>query len=411
MKILEINVFNYKKGGSEAVYFNTTKLLAEHGHEVVNFALKWSENLPSKFDKYFPESKETRSGVLRPIKNILTYFYHPEAAAKLEKLILAEKPDIAQVHLIWGQLTPSILSVLKKHKIPAVLTIHDYRLVCPAFLFRNGKGEVCEQCQGKHFTKCISNACCKGSKGLRVMMAAEQYFRNTFFNPAKYVTGLLYVSDFSKSIHEKYMPALKELPSLQLYNMAQNIDNASEYANNDSYFLYFGRLSSEKGVGTVIDAFSRRQELKLIVVGTGPEENALKELAASRHADNIKFVGYKSGAELENIVRGAKMILVPSECYENNPMTIIEAYSFGIPAIGARIGGVPEIVVEGKTGFQFESGNPESLCAALDKAAKSNETAFKEMSENALAFAKENFEKEQYYSKLIKFFESLVNKS
>lgn len=105
------------------------------------------------------------------------------------------------------------------------------------------------------------------------------------------------------------------------------------------------------------------------------------------------------------------MILVPSECYENNPMTIIEAYSFGIPAIGARIGGVPEIVVEGKTGFQFESGNPESLCAALDKAAKSNETAFKEMSENALAFAKENFEKEQYYSKLIKFFESLVNKS
>lgn len=144
MKILEINVFNYRKGGSEAVYFSTMELLKEHGDEVVNFALKWTENEYSPQEEFFPESKETRGGLLRPIKNIVNYFYNMEAARKLEALLVQEKPDIAQVHLIWGQITGSILSVLKRHHIPVIFTIHEYRIICPAYTFRNGKGEVCE---------------------------------------------------------------------------------------------------------------------------------------------------------------------------------------------------------------------------------------------------------------------------
>lgn len=178
MKILEINVYNYRKGGSEAVYFSTMELLKEHGDEVVNFALKWPENAPSVYEQYFPESKETRRGILKPVKNIVNYFYDAEAAKKMEALIEAEKPDLAQVHLIWGQITGSILPVLKRHHIPVIFTIHEYRIVCPAYTFRNGLGEVCEQCQGKHFYKCVTNKCCKGSYGLSAMMAAEQYFRN-----------------------------------------------------------------------------------------------------------------------------------------------------------------------------------------------------------------------------------------
>jgi hypothetical protein len=105
MKILEINVYNYRKGGSEAVYFSTMELLQEHGDEVVNFALRWSENTSSVYEQYFPESKETRRGILKPVKNIVNYFYDAEAAKKMEALIEAEKPDLAQVHLIWGQIT------------------------------------------------------------------------------------------------------------------------------------------------------------------------------------------------------------------------------------------------------------------------------------------------------------------
>ena len=223
MKILEISVYNYRKGGSEAVYFSTMELLQEHGDEVVNFALKWPENTSSVYEQYFPESKETRRGILKPVKNIVNYFYDAEAAKKMEALIEAEKPDLAQVHLIWGQITGSILPVLKRHHIPVIFTIHEYRIVCPAYTFRNGLGEVCEQCQGKHFYKCVTNKCCKGSYGLSAMMAAEQYFRNAFLNPAKYIDGLVYVSQFAKSKLEQYMPALKDKPNMVLYNLTDGI--------------------------------------------------------------------------------------------------------------------------------------------------------------------------------------------
>lgn len=180
MKVLLIDVYNYNKGGAETVCFNTGKMLEEHGHKVIYFTLKWAENKPSPYSKYFPESKETRRGPLKQIKNMVNYFYHFEAAKKIEQLILDEKPDIAHIHLIWGQITPSIFPVLKKYNIPILFTVHDYRIVCPAYTFRNGKGQICEECQGKYFYKCFTNTCCKGSKLMSAVMAAEQYFRNIF---------------------------------------------------------------------------------------------------------------------------------------------------------------------------------------------------------------------------------------
>ena len=125
MKILQINVFYYRFGGSESVMFNTTDLLRANGHEVIHFSLKWENNLDSPQSQYFPESKETRQGVLAPIKNVLAYFYHREAANKLDQLLKTEKPDLAQIHLFWGQITPSVLPVLKKYNIPVLFTIHD----------------------------------------------------------------------------------------------------------------------------------------------------------------------------------------------------------------------------------------------------------------------------------------------
>lgn len=112
MKVLLIDVYNYNKGGAETVCFNTGKMLEEHGHKVVYFTLKWADNNPSPYSKYFPESKETRRGPLKQVKNMINYFYHFEAARKIEQLIGDEKPDIAHIHLMWGQITPSIFPVM-----------------------------------------------------------------------------------------------------------------------------------------------------------------------------------------------------------------------------------------------------------------------------------------------------------
>lgn len=404
MKVLLIDVYNFNKGGAETVCFNTGKMLEEHGHKVVYFTLKWKNNNPSPYSKYFPESKETRRGPLRQVKNMINYFYHFEATQKIEQLIVDEKPDIAHIHLMWGQITPSIFPVLKKYNIPILFTVHDYRIVCPAYTFRNGKGQICEECQGKHFYKCFINTCTKGSKLMSVVMATEQYFRNAFFNPVKNIDGFIYVSNFAKNIQEKYMPAVKNVPNIVLYNFSTSIAEQSKKMPVDKYFLFFGRLSYEKGVKTLLKAFEKLPDYKLRIVGTGPLEAELKLMKQTRKIDNVEFCGYKTGKELSDLVVGAYFVIVPSEWYENNPMTIIEAYSVGTPVIGARIGGIPEIVVDSNTGFQFESGNAGDLREKVDLANSLSASEYQNFSSNTIKFANENLSKSCYWNKLIDFY-------
>lgn len=408
MKILLIDVYNFNKGGAETVCFNTGKLLEEHGHKVVYFTLKWSDNNPSPYSKYFPESKESRRGPLKQIMNMVNYFYHFEAAKKIEQLIQDEKPDLAHIHLMWGQITPSIFPVLKKYNIPILFTVHDYRIVCPAYTFRNGNGQICEECQGRYFYKCFMRTCCKGSKLMSAVMAAEQYFRNAFFNPAKFIDGFIYVSHFAKEIQEKYMPAVKTKSNIVLYNFSTLITDTPKNMPEDKYFLFFGRLSYEKGIKTLLSAFKDLSQCKLKIVGTGPKEDELKAYSASNGMQNVEFLGYKRGKELTDLVSKAYFVIVPSEWYENNPMTIIESYSVGTPVIGAKIGGIPEIVVDGKTGYQFESGCVNDLRDKIVQANHLNDIQYSDFSKSSITFAQHNLSKDSYWSRLMVFYNKFL---
>ena len=411
MKILLIDVYNFNKGGAETVCFNTGRMLEEHGHEVVYFTLKWKQNRPSPFSKYFPESKETRHGPLKQMKNMVNYFYHFEAAHRIEQLINDECPDLAHIHLMWGQITPSIFPVLKKYHIPILFTVHDYRIVCPAYTFRDGSGQICEECKGRYFYKCFTHTCCKGSKLMSAVMAAEQYFRNRFFNPAKYIDGFIYVSRFAKAIQEKYMPEVKVKENITLYNFSTYIVENAKKMPTDKYFLFFGRLSYEKGVKTLVAAFKRIPQCKLNIVGTGPEEGDLKDYISRNKMLNVRVLGFKQGKELVNIVSNAYFVIVPSEWYENNPMTVIESYSVGTPVIGARIGGIPEIVVDEKTGYQFKSGDVEDLATKILKANNLNDYEYSIMSNSTIKFAKDNFSKESYWNKLVEFYGHFIKQT
>lgn len=408
MKILLIDVYNFNKGGAESVCFNTGKMLEEHGNEVVYFTLKWKQNSPSPFEKYFPKSKETRSGPLRTVKNIINYFYHFEAANKIEQLIIGEKPDIAHIHLLWGQITPSIFPVLRKYKIPILFTVHDYRIVCPAYTFRDGNGRICEACRGKFFYRCVIHTCCKNSKLMSIVMAGEQYFRNTFFNPLKYIDGFIYVSNFAKGIQEKHMPLIKAKPSIILYNFSESIASCPKILQEDKYYLYFGRLSYEKGINTLLEAFKMLPNCKLKVVGKGPKENELKDFVCKSNMQNVEFLGYKQGEELTSLVSGAYFVIVPSEWYENNPMTIIEAYSVGTPVLGARIGGIPEIIIEDENGYQFESANINDLKEKIIKVDSLPVEKYEALSWGTLVFANKYLNPENYYLELMAFYKQFL---
>lgn len=412
MKILLINVYNWRKGGSEAVFFNTADLLEKAGHEVVRFTLKWDENLPSKFERYFPESKATRRGPLRPLANLVNYFYHFEAARKLEELIDAERPDIADIHLIWGQLTPSILRTLRRRGVPAVLTAHDYRIVCPAYTFRDGQGRVCERCEGHKFYNCLLHKCSKGKLVESAIVTAEQYFRNAFFNPARMASAMVFVSDFSRRKHLEFMPALGKLPLLTLHNMAaagiSRPKTAQEIADAEPYMLYFGRLSAEKGLPTLVEAMKQCRDVKFKVVGSGPLEEQIRRTIAAEGLDNVGMLGYRTGSDLAALVRGARLTLVTSECYENNPMTIVESYAAGVPVIGSAIGGIPEIVDEGSTGFLFAPGNAAELATAIRRGWEMTPAELAAMSEAAADYARNHFDPEAYGESLVSFFQRVI---
>ena len=401
MKILLINNFHYPKGGSETVYFNTARLLEQAGHEVCYFSVDREENITTPYSRYFIAD----STKMPKIKGLQKYFYNSEAAFKLEQLILAEKPDIAHTHLMWGCTAPAIFKVLRKYHIPLVHTAHDYRMVCPAYTFTSG-GQICEECKGKQFYKCALKRCSKGSLLMSTVMAAEMYYRNMLHNPSKNIDGLIYVSQFAKEIHEKYAARLKNVPSIVLYNCTQRW-NTKEKGRGD-YFLYFGRLSHEKGVELVIDALKELPNTKLKVVGTGPIEAELKQKATG--CNNIEFVGFKYGEELHNLIRNAQFVVVPSQWYENNPMTIVEAYSFGTPVIGSDLGGIPEIIKDGATGFVFKHGNTESLLHAVRTADSISKQAYFQMSGNAVRFYEQNFSETGYAEKLIDFYKKVMNR-
>jgi len=305
MKILSLNNFHYRKGGSETVYFDTAALLQKKGHEVIFFSSNNAENIPCEQGKYFVAN----INAISRWKGLQNYFYNREAKDKLEKLIEAEKPDIAHAHLFWGNISPSIFHVLKKHNIPLVHTAHDYRMVCPAYTFTDIEGNVCEKCRGQHFYWCAVKRCSKGNLLESWIMAVEMYFRNAFFSPVKNLNGVIFVSNFARQKHLQYQPDFSKIPSLILYNFVVNPNRHFLIRQERKYFLYFGRLSHEKGLQTLIGAFRQLPDLLLKIVGTGPEEKVLIDYVLRNKIKNVEFTGFKTGDALKNWFLGRRLLL------------------------------------------------------------------------------------------------------
>ena len=403
MKVLLVNLFLYRKGGSETVFFNTADLLRAAGHEVVLFGLEDPANEDYPAPVYTCRGWHGLAGKVRKAKD---YFCNREAARLMDEVLTKERPDIVHMHLFWGGITASVIEVIHRHGIPVVYTAHDYRMVCPAYTFRDGKGEVCERCRGGRFTECFRNRCSKGNPIHSLLMAEEMKYRNKRWHPARELDGIIYVSRFAKQKHEDTDPLFREVRSTVLYNCTALAARYPDLPEDGGYYLYYGRLSHEKGIQTLTDAVSNLPGVKLKVVGTGPLEESLK---ANCKRSDIEFLGYKSGDELYGLVRAARFVCVPSEWYENNPMTIVEAYSLGVPVIGARIGGIPEIVEEGRTGFLFRSVSIESLSAVIREAGEVSGAARSAMAQNARAFSRQHFNPDDYAGRLLSFYRDVIN--
>jgi glycosyltransferase involved in cell wall biosynthesis len=403
MKILLINSYHYRKGGADAVYFNTAKLLTQYGHEVFYFSAMNSENFKSQTDKYFAKGYDFRKLSLRKkLLSMPSFLYNKEAYLKLIQLLEDIKPDIAHVHLFMGGLSSSILLALRRNKVPIIHSVHDYRLICPAYLFVDGNNQVCEKCKDRFYLRCALNRCSEKIFNQSAILVLDAYFRKYFVKPINIIDCFIFVSKFNQNKHIEFNKKFQPKAEM-LYNFNPDLNSIIPNNIKGSYFLYYGRLSREKGVQTLIES-ALNAKISLKIVGNGP----LMEQYSVRYLDNIEFLGFKNGEELWNLVRNASFVIVPSEWYENNPLTIIEAYSYGKPVIGARIGGIPEIIEENKTGFLFEPGDVVELEKLLLKAKFLSSTEYEEMSVYARAFADIHFNPNIHYQELISVYENMI---
>jgi len=364
MKILLANKFFYLNGGSERVFFQERDFLLEKGHSVLDFSMKDDRNFTSPYSDYFvPNIDYHKDGSLSKKISQMGLFIHSNiAVAHVKNLINEKKPDVAHLHNIYHQLTPSIIPALKSNGVKIVLTLHDTKLICPGYLALNN-GEICTDCEGKNFLKpFISN--CQNSRTKALLLASEAFFHKW---KGSYVAVDLFISPskFIADLTSKRIPRSK----IRVLNNGIDLDQFQSNFDDGGYALYFGRLSKEKGIKTLLKAHAGMdKKYPLKIVGTGPLEDVLK-----REFSDAEFWGYKSGGELNEIIRNAAFVVVPSECYENCSMVVLEAMAFGKPIIGSRIGGIPEQVEDGKTGLLFEMGNVQQLSRKMEVLAEDKE--------------------------------------
>jgi len=403
MKILLINNQHYLMGGAHRVYLNTGQLLEDNGHDVAYFSTFEDKTLDSKYKDYFVPSIDFKKLRLAQKIKVFPYFlYNKKIYKAVTRIVHDFKPDIAHVHLFYGGLTVSLLKALKDNNVPIVHSVHDYKLICPAYTFLDSKNNICEKCKNGFFINCTLRRCSKGSFFNSLVFTIEAYYWKWKYNPAKLIDHFIFVSKFIRDKHIEFNKVYENKNSvLYNFNKSDIVVNKTIYGD---YLFYFGRLSHEKGLRTLLKAVSETN-VKLIIAGTGPLEFIVKDFASNN--SNINYVGFKNGNELNNLILNSSYVVVPSEWYENNPMTIVESFSLKKAVIGARIGGIPELVHENKTGFLFKAGSEDDLKRAINKAVNIKEEDYICMSENVKKIASDFFDIDYHYKKLISIYNKL----
>ena len=403
MKILSVNKYFWRKGGSETVFFNEKEMLESEGHQVIPFSMQSDMNEDSEFSEFFVDEVDfDKTGILNKLDAACKVIYSFDANKKVRSLLSNHAVDISHFHIFQHQISPSVFQPLRDRNIPIILTLHDLKPMCPNYkMYVNGS--VCEKCKGEKFYNSVINKCTKGSFFGSVVNMLEMYFHH-YMRYYRDVDMYIAVSKF----HQKKMVEFG-FPIEKISYLPNYID-VSEYqvSNiNDGYILYFGRLSEEKGLETFVNAAVLNATIDHYIVGAGPEESILKELVRKKSITNIIFLGFKSGDDLKSIVSKAACIVLPSEVYENCPMTILESFASARPVIGSNIGGIPELISESVDGLIFKTHDAQDLALKIKWMSENKDAAIK-MGLAGRKKVEERFNKELHYDGLISIYQSVL---
>jgi glycosyltransferase involved in cell wall biosynthesis len=361
------NSYYYLRGGSERCFFDLTALLEKNGHEVIPFSMVDERNQPNEYDKYFishvdfPSQLGQNSSLRSKLDTVERVIYSREARHNIEQLLADTKPDIAHVHGIAQETSPSILPAIKKAGIPIVQTLHDYKLLCPNTNFVS-HGQVCERCKVHRYYNVLLHRCKRDSFAASFLAGVEMMVHKLLQIYERHVDVFITPSEFLRDKLVEY-GIRNKIVHLPNFIDVHGIDVNDE---PDDYFIYYGRITEVKGVRTLLKAMSQVRRSHLYIAGRGDLEEELQAYALENGLENVTFLGHLDAGELFPLVRRAAFSVVPSEWYENYSMSVIESLARGTPVIGAQIGGIPEQIVDGWNGLLFESGNVDHLAEKIN---------------------------------------------
>lgn len=405
MRVLLVNKFHYLKGGSEKYYFELGDLLKQHGHEIAFFSMKSEKNIKTNEKEYFVDEIDLNNGSKLKAFDVI---YSKENKRKMLQAIEDFKPDIIHLNNFQRQLSESIIEAANEKNIPVVFTAHDVQAVCPAITMLDGNKHICELCKKGKYFNCIKKKCVKESSLKSILAALEGEFYRIKKVYNKKIDWIVTPSSFYKQkmvedgIEEEHITAIHNFIELDKYNLE---------TQDDGYGLYIGRLSKEKGILNLIEAFSSIKDKKLYIAGDGPEKEKIESFIAERHLnDRIILLGHINQDEVKEYLRKARFVIVPSIWYENCPYSVMEALAIGKPVIGANIAGIPELVSNQVNGLLYKYDSISDLEVKM-KILYENPELAKEYGKNAKKIAIDNYGKEKYYNQIIDIYNKVLKEN
>ncbi len=402
MKILMVNKFLYPRGGCESYMLYLSEYFKKMGHEIQFFGMYDEKNTVGNSIGLYTQNMDFHSEgparFLYPFKIIYSF----EAKKKIMQVIDDFKPDIVHMNNINFQLTPSIIYGIKRKKLPLVQTVHDYQMICPNHLLYNfDKNIPCEKCVNGSHRHCIKNKCIHGStvKSILGVIEAKLYaLLKTYRKVDLFICPSHFLENKLMSANSYYKGKTKTI-----HNFIDKEKFSSSNRREEPYIVFAGRLSKEKGIENIAGAAKLLPEYEFVIAGSGPDENVLKNIP------NVRLTGFLSGEALTTLMSNAKVLLLPSVCYENCPLSILEAHCMGVPVVTMNSGGMAELVTDGVTGTLVDEPTPQGIAKKL-KETLENEEYYRVLSDNCKNAKDHIFSVETYAEMLIKEYEKLTER-
>lgn len=394
MRILHVNKFLYRRGGAEAYMVDLAALQRRAGHEVEFFAMRHPENEVSRYSSAFPSQVDfdpVPEGLAAKARGAGRLLWSRSAAEGIARVIDGFAPDLVHLHNIYHQLSPSILQPIRRRKIPAVMTLHDYKLACPTYRFLD-HGEICEACVPRRFWNPVIRRCNEGSVAASALSGLEMTLHTytgaygpvrRFICPSRFLEG--------KMREARVYPArLRWLPNFV------DVEAFTPKAGPGGDLVCVGRLSDEKGIDVLIEAIATSPGLEANIAGDGPARGALEAQATAKGvSDRVRFLGRLGAVQVRELLARSSAAVVPSRWHENMPLSVLEAFAAGLPVIGTNLGGLPELIEPGVDGAIVAHDDVEALAEAASDMTSDPGRTF-EMGRAARAKAERDFAPEPH---------------